>query len=358
MKRIFSLILALAVFTSNYAQTLNATESVEYDNVNGRFLASNSNSIIEVDGNGNEVAFFGSAVAEYGMEVMGNALYAIVGNQIIGYDLTSGLEINTITISGAQFLNGLATDGVDRMWVTDFAAKKIHAIDYADLANPTSSIIVSNTTTTPNGICYDGANNRLVFVNWGSNAKIKQVDLTDNAVTTLVDNAGVGNIDGIDHDGNGNFYVSSWTPNRITKWSSEFTIDEIITVTGLSSPADICYAPENDTLAIPNSGNSTIKYVGFSGVNVAESQGGADYFVCYPNPMTANSIVSFELKQAGMVTLQLLDANGKTVLTALSEQMPAAKHKVVPQLNDLAAGTYFWELTTAHTSRRLQVIVR
>jgi hypothetical protein len=358
MKRIFTAILCLVIFNTNHAQTLNATESVEYDNVNGRFLASNSNSIIEVDGNGNEVAFFGSAVAEYGMEVMGDALYAIVGNQIIGYDLTSGLEINAITISGAQFLNGLATDGINRMWVTDFAAKKIHAIDYSDLANPTASLVVANTTTTPNGICYDEANNRLVFVNWGSNAKIKQVDLTSNTVSTLVDNAGVGNIDGIDHDGNGNFYVSSWTPNRITKWSSEFTIDEIITVSGLSSPADICYAPENDTLAIPNSGNSTIKYVGFEGVNVLEAASGEDYFVCYPNPMTASSIVSFELKQAGMVTLQLLDATGKMILTALSEQLPAAKHKVVPQINDLAAGTYFWELTTSSVSRRMAVIVR
>ena len=82
MKRIFTAILCLVIFNTIRAQTLNATESVEYDNVNGRFLASNSNSIIEVDGNGNEVAFFGSAVAEYGMEVMGNALYAIVGNQI------------------------------------------------------------------------------------------------------------------------------------------------------------------------------------------------------------------------------------------------------------------------------------
>lgn len=33
---------------------------------------------------------------------------------------------------------------------------------------------------------------------------------------------------------------------------------------GLSSAADICYAVENDTLAIPNSGNNTVVYVGFN----------------------------------------------------------------------------------------------
>jgi SMP-30/Gluconolactonase/LRE-like region len=242
MKQFFTSIVCLTFLIGANAQTLTSTESVEYDPINGRFLASNGSSIIHVDGDGNEVAFMGSADAEYGMEVMNGLLYAIVGNTIFGYDLTSGDVVNSVTISGAAFLNGMASDGVDRLWVTDFSAKKIYEINCSNIANPTSTLIVTNTVTTPNGICFDGANSRLVFVNWGSSAKIKAVSLPDYTVTTIVDNAGVGNIDGIDHDNEGNFYTASWTPNRITKWSSEFTIDEIITVSGLSSPADICYS--------------------------------------------------------------------------------------------------------------------
>jgi sugar lactone lactonase YvrE len=356
MKSIF-LILFSTCFTHTFlAQTLNATESVEYDPINGRFLASNGSSIIEMDGDGNEVAFFGDAEADYGMEVMGNVLYAIVGSSIIGYDLTSGLEVNSIAIAGASFLNGLASDGVNRLWATDFSAKKIHEINYSDLGNPTSAVIVANTTTTPNGICYDGANNRLVFVNWGSNAKIKQVDLTDNTVSTIIDNAGVGNIDGIDHDNNGNFYTSSWTPNRITKWSNEFALNEIITVTGLSSPADICYAPENDTLAIPNSGNSTIKYVGFQGVNVEILKHSQAPLICYPNPSADQCIVAFELKTPSMVELRLVDANGQVVYIGLNENMPASKQKVVTNLQELAAGTYNWLLTTVEGTITLPII--
>lgn len=357
MKSTFTSLLFSACAACACAQTITATESVEYDPVNGRFLASNSSSIIEVDGNGNEVAFMGSAAAEYGMEVMGDLLYAIVGNSIIGYDLTSGEEVNSVTISGAQFLNGMASDGVNRLWVTDFAAKKIHEIDCSNLANPTASQIVSNTVSTPNGITYDGANNRLVFVSWGSNAPIKQVSLPDYTVSTILANAGVGNIDGIDHDSNGNFYISSWTPNRITKWSSEFTVSEIITVTGLSSPADICYAIENDTLAIPCSGNSTIKFVGFGDVNAVIEKSADHYLVCYPNPMTAGSVVAFETTQAGLVSLTLLDIHGKVVYTALNEQLPAAAHKVVPQIAGLAAGTYFWELNQEGRVTRTAVVV-
>jgi hypothetical protein len=358
MKQFFTSIVCLTFLIGANAQTLTSTESVEYDPINGRFLASNGSSIIHVDGDGNEVAFMGSADAEYGMEVMNGLLYAIVGNTIFGYDLTSGDVVNSVTISGAAFLNGMASDGVDRLWVTDFSAKKIYEINCSNIANPTSTLIVTNTVTTPNGICFDGANSRLVFVNWGSSAKIKAVSLPDYTVTTIVDNAGVGNIDGIDHDNEGNFYTASWTPNRITKWSSEFTIDEIITVSGLSSPADICYAPENDTLAIPNSGNSTIKYVGFGGVSVLENAAGADYFVCYPNPMTESSIVSFELKESAHVRLRLLDMTGKIIFSALDENMPAAKHRVVPQVTGLAAGTYYWELTTVGVPRTMPVVVR
>jgi sugar lactone lactonase YvrE len=357
MKRILSFLLIGAACLNLNAQTLNSTESVEYDPANGRFLASNGSSIIHVDGNGNEVAYFGDAEADYGMEVMGSLLYAIVGNQVIGYDLTTGDAVTSITISGAQFLNGMASDGVNRLWVTDFSAKKIHEIDCSDIGNLSSSIVVNNTVSTPNGICYDGANSRLVFVSWGNSAPIKAVSLPDYSVTTIVANSGVGNIDGIDHDNNGNFYISSWSPTRITKWSSEFTVDEIITVTGMSSPADICYAPENDTLAIPNSGNSTIKYVGFTDINVFEQQQEAGYLLCYPNPMTPASVIAFELLVSGRVQLQLMDAQGKVVATVLDEQMPAAKHKVVPQLNGLAAGTYFWELTQDSGVSRTSVVI-
>src|SRR5690606_24144814 len=117
------------------------------------------------DGNGNDVGQFGTtAKASYGMEVMNNALVAIGANGVVrAYDITSGVEISSITISGAQFLNGMATDGESRIWVTDFGAKRIHEIDFSNMVDPQSSVVVSNTVTTPNGICYDELNNRLVF---------------------------------------------------------------------------------------------------------------------------------------------------------------------------------------------------
>src|SRR5690606_33069188 len=136
------------------------------------------------------ISFFGSGLqASYGMEVMNNTLFAIDGNTVYGYDLTSESEVMQISIAGAAFLNGMASDGNNRLWVTDFSAKRIHEIDVSDYENPQAALVVANTLTTPNGIVYDEVEDRLIFVNWGQNAPVKQVSLPGYEVSTIVTTA-------------------------------------------------------------------------------------------------------------------------------------------------------------------------
>lgn len=346
------LVLNIILVVQLNAQSLNQIESAEYDPINHRFLISNASSVVEVDGNGTAVAYFGTApAASYGMEVMGNALYTIVGSAVKSFDLTTGLLISNITITGAQFLNGMASDDDYRIWVTDFNGKTIYEIDYTVLGSPTYVQVVSNTVTTPNGICYDGVNDRLVFVNWGgTNAKIKAVALSDYAVTTLVSTSGIGNIDGIDNDNYGNFYVASWSPNRVTKFSSEFAVSEIITVVGgLDSPADIAYAEDIDTLIIPNSGNGTVRFVGFSPSSVQASNDNPFAFECYPNPLNDKSVLSFVLTEAAVTKIEIMDAQGRLVEKVLEENLPATKHKIVLGDLGLSSGNYLWRITNGDT---------
>ncbi len=273
MKILFALFTASAFSLVAQAQSFQTIESVEYDPIGARFIVSNGSSIVQADGNGNAVSTLPSPMAAgYGMEIMNNQLYAIHSNTVKVFDMTSGALLKTISIPGASFLNGMASNGTDMIWVTDFSAKKIHSIQVADLNNPVVTNLVANTTSTPNGIVFDANNNRLVFVSWGSNAAIKSVDPTTGTITTLTSTT-LGNCDGIDMDANGNFFVASWSPNRITQYNNDFSVAQTITVAGgLSSPADICYATENDTLAIPNSGNNTVVYVGFENIpnNISE----------------------------------------------------------------------------------------
>jgi sugar lactone lactonase YvrE len=344
----FSIALFILILPSASRAQFSNIEAIEYDPVNGRFLVSNVANIQIADGIGNAIGQFGTtAKASYGMEVMNNALFAIGANGVVrAYDITSGVEVSSITIPGAQFLNGMASDGESRIWVTDFGARKIHEIDFSNMTEPQSTVVVTNTITTPNGICYDELNNRLVFANWGTNAAIKAVDLDNYSVTTVVNGTGVNNIDGIDNDSNGNFFISSWSPTaRITKYTNDFSESEVITVFGLSSPADICYAREIDTLAIPNAGNSTVKYVGFSNtVRMDELKDGEFHLNVYPNPTQNDVYVQFELPDLAHAQLSILDANGKEIERVFSNDLIGSRHTMVVPVQHLSSGSYMLQL--------------
>lgn len=330
------------------AQNLQTIESIEYDPIQGRFLVSNSNSVVHVDGDGNGVSTLPSPLAAaYGMEIFNNHLFAIHSNRVKVFDLATNTLVQNVNITGAGFLNGMASDGVARVWVTDFSTKKIHQIDFTDLANPVTTLLSNNTTTTPNGIVYDEANNRLVFVAWGSNAPIKALDLTDNTITTLATTT-LGNCDGIDKDGLGNYFVASWSPNRITKYSPDFSVSEIITVAGgLSSAADICYANEIDTLAIPNSGNTTVVYVGFDNTpnSLNSLTAGSDFMTATFNDRWEISYFSPAQKN---IDYLLLDSQGKVIVSEKWLLENTTNRLIIPN-NALPSGTYFLAFPNSKT---------
>jgi sugar lactone lactonase YvrE len=358
MKFIFTFLFSTAVITA-FSQNLTGVESVEFDPVSERFLVTNGSSIVFIDDNEDADGTLATgAGADYGMEVMNGVLWAIDNNQIKGYNVSDGSLLATANVSGASFLNGMASDGESRLWVTDFSLKKIHEINVSELSNPVVTQIVANTVSTPNGIVYDGENNRLIFVNWGSNAAIKAVDLSNNTMSTLTTTM-LGNCDGIDNDSYGNYYVSSWSPvARITRFNSDFSVNETITVTGLSSPADICYAQSIDTLAIPNSGNNTVRLVGFAApVSIQENSETTDAFSIYPNPLSINSVMEFDLKESQRVKIDFLDMNGKIAFQVTDEIFPSGRNKILLGALDLSSGNYICRVQSQELNSQLPVVV-
>ena len=356
MKQIFTFLFSLP-FLFAQAQSLTGIESVEYDPTNQIFLVSNGNNVVRMHSDAIPQGTLGVAKADYGMEVMNGVLFSIVGSAVKGYDVTTGAQVMSKTISGAVFLNGMASNGVDKLWVTDFSAKKVHELNVADLANPTSTVIVAATGSTPNGICYDATQDRLVLVSWGSNAAIKTIDLNTNTLSTIVTTA-LGNIDGIDNDNYGNYYVASWSPNAITRYSNEFTTSQTITVTGgVSSPADICYAEEIDTLAIPCTGNNQVKFVGFNPSYVGSLETEKFEASGFPTLVTDLYQVAFTLPEAKLVRIEIFNVQGKLIDTPLTQTLPQGQHQIVLTELPSASGLYFVrvsagaEFTTTHFER-------
>ncbi len=351
---LLSIILFLPFYLA--AQSYDNVESVEYDANENRFLVSNGNSILARASDGT-LSFFGSGSASYGMEVMNGNLFAIKGSQVRGYDLTSTEEVMSITLSGAQFLNGLANDGNNRLWATDFNGNRIYEIDVTDMANPTSSVVVSNTGSTPNGIYHDAPNNRLLFVSWGSNASIKAVDLTDYSVSTVL-NTSVGNIDGIDTDSEGNFYISHWTPAGITRYDSDLSNPQVVVVPGIANPADICYAQEIDSLAIPNNG-SDVLFVGFDNSTSLEGIIDEQYQLSFgPNPITTASSLTFQLDNREHIRIGIYNVEGKLMQSLLDHELDAGRYNVLLSEIQLSNGVYFLRMKTENGIIQRKMVVR
>lgn len=268
-----ALVITLMGGMAAHAQTPNNIEAVEYDPGSDRWFVSNGNSLLVTGDLGESWSAFGEAEASHGMEVVDGVLYAIGNNVIRAYDLDDATMLGTLTIPGVGFLNGMGSNGSNQLVISDFSGGRLYSIDISDPAAMAYAQLTGNLGETPNGVVVDTENNRAIVVCWGNDADILAVDLESGEVSTLVDGTGLGNLDGIDNDGEGHYYVSSWSPNKVTRFNADFSVSEPVLgpADGLSSPADISYAQETSVLGIANSGNDEVTFHNFGASTNAES---------------------------------------------------------------------------------------
>jgi Secretion system C-terminal sorting domain len=253
MKKILFLLFCI-IYIPFYSQTLSSPESVEWDQANNRWLVGNSGNgtILARSVSGTLTAFAsGMPSGPYGIEILGDKVYACSGGFIRGYNLSNGANVFNLNVGGT-FLNGLTSDGVNFLYATDFSAKKIFKID---VAATTFTTIASGLVKTPNGILCEPEFNRCLITSWGANAPIVAINLTTNAITTVLATT-LGNCDGITKDSCGNYYITAWSNNKLNRFNP--TLTGTFTATGsiLSSPADIdCrFGDMFDSIGIPGSG--------------------------------------------------------------------------------------------------------
>ena len=337
MKRIFTLGLVL-LSAASFAQ-FNGPESVEYDAAGSRYLVSNTGNgtIGEMDIVTQTIGTFatGFTFGPHGLEILGDRVYACDGGRIKGFELASGSQVFDLNLNG-MFLNGLTTDGT-YLYATDFSAQKILKVNPVGSGSFTE--FVSNTAGTPNGIVHDPAANRLVVVFWGSNAPIKAVSLSDSTVTTLTSTA-LGNCDGVVIDCQGNFLVSSWSPQRVSSFDPSFSNPPTdLNVSGLNNPADIDFNADANVLVVPNTGANTLSLHNvpctFGLDDLKKNDRGIEMIFCN-NPCTEE-----------LLTLKVPDGEsfkGAVLSNTAGQQIRKSATNQI-ELN-LAAGVYLLQVST------------
>lgn len=337
------------------AQTYNSPESIEFDYANNRWLIANNsgNNILQRNSTTGALTLFANCTGgPHGIEIVGDTLYVCAGANLKLFNINTAAAIGTISM-GATFLNGITHDNT-YLYATDFTAKKIYRVNIATRA---FSVFVTGLAKSPNGIIYDQPNNRCVFVNWGASAPIMAVDVTTGATSTVTTTT-LGNCDGIAKDAAGNYYVSSWTLNGISKFNNTFTGGPTTVVTGLNSPADIFYNVITDTLGVPNSGttggtpgftnNTSYHYFGSMSTSMLEQNNDLFDMQLVPNPANGQCLLRFHLPVATSMQVSVLDVKGALVKVVTTIPAVSGPQEYRLDTEDLAPGVYYVRLSNEH----------
>ena len=175
------------------------------------------------------------------------------------------------------------------LFVSDFSAGAIYRINVSDPYNVFISDTAENIGLTPNGLVVDDALNRLVIVGWGNNAPIASMDLDTFEITYEVTTT-LNNLDGIDIDEWGYFFVSSWGPSQITRFDNNFQPTGAVLFEGpeIADPGDISYSISQLKIGVPSTWNNSLVFLDIWGCTDEEAcnfnefawKPDADYLSC------------------------------------------------------------------------------
>jgi hypothetical protein len=77
----------------------------------------------------------------------------------------------------------------------------------------------------------------------------------------------------------------------------------------------------------------------------------------YPNPFNAKTVISFELKNEGPVTLDVYNITGAKVTTLVDGVMNAGQHQVTWDASDAASGVYYYRINANGINETKQAVL-
>ncbi len=210
-------------------QGFNNPESVIYDAASDILFVSNVNgSGVEEDGNGyiSKILLDGTVLrkewvvglnAPKGLTIHEGTLYVADIDTLVAIDIASGTISNSYEVDDAKFLNDVAADKDGRIFVTDMVLNRIHCLCDGQFSIWLESPELEN----PNGLHPEGDN--LILGAWGVMTEgfatdvpghLKSISIKDKSITSL-GGAPIGNLDGVESDGMGGYYVTDWMAGKL-----------------------------------------------------------------------------------------------------------------------------------------------
>jgi len=233
---------------------LNGPEHATYDAANNRYLVScwNSGTVIAIDPDGNQTTFISGLGHAYANHICGDTLFVTSGQYYVkAFDLNTGTLYWSKFVSGAQQLDGIASDNDGHLYMVDAAV--VGRIFKLNISDQTFEVFVATGLPSyPQDIIFDEANNRLLLASYdNTHAPIVAISLADASPTNLVTTP-YGNMDGIAMDIDGFVYVTCYTSGFVYRYNQTFTNPPQMIAVGKDGPSGLGYNAVDNILAVPN----------------------------------------------------------------------------------------------------------
>lgn len=244
--------------------TLKAPESVIYHPGTDSLYVSNVNGNPDaVDGNGfisrlsdegeiKELHWLDGFNAPKGLALKDDTLYVADIDELIEIDLNEKQIIRRYPAEGAKFLNDVAIDRQGRVYVSDMMTNRIYR-----LANGEFKLWMADPgLEAPNGLLVE--NDKLIIGSWGNMTDgfatevpghLKIMDINSRDIQSLGDGTPVGNLDGVEADGNGNYLVTDWLNGRLLLINPIGNSETLLEFE--QGSADLTVMPEKNLVIVP-----------------------------------------------------------------------------------------------------------
>ena len=227
------------IYVSNVAGEANAKDGIGFI------------SKVSPDGKLIELEWVKGLNGPKGLVMNGNKLYVSDIDQLVEIDVDKGQVTNRWKAEGAQFLNDTAVDGDGRVYVSDMLTDSIYVLDGGKL----SVFLQDKGLLHPNGLRVEG--DKLLVAAWGADIQpdfttktpghLLSVDLKSKAISDVGNGKPVGNLDGLESDGAGNWIVTDWINGALYRLHPDGKADQLLDLN--KGSADLEFL-EKDKIAI------------------------------------------------------------------------------------------------------------
>jgi sugar lactone lactonase YvrE len=251
---------------------LTQPESVVYDAKHSRLYVSNVQghptkkddkgyiSIVSLTGKLLQKEWINRLNAPKGMAIVEDTLYVSDIDVLVAIDINKGEVVKRYEVANAKFLNDVTADKYGNVYISDMFTNTIHCLCNGKL----KTWLHDAELMSPNGLFAE--EDRLIIGSWGiptgefattTAGHLKAVTYSDKKITSLGKGRPIGNIDGVESDGIGSYYVTDWITGKLFYIDTDGKAQELMQFN--QGAADHTYLDNLNLLLIPMMKDNQLK---------------------------------------------------------------------------------------------------